>query len=240
MTASTYFFAFVLLLTASSASAQNVGIGVAQPTEALSVAKGINLDHHNENTGTNLTNGLRFGHTTNSGQMVGIGSNRSGVSPLYTLDFYTANTRRMTILGSGQVGIGTAVPNYTLDVAGSIRALYNLRADGDLYASTAYMTGSVNASNNVNAVNSITATNGDIKATNGELSAGGKGVLMNNGAGRMKYTVFTATLSVNSLAPGESRVGHISYGANTFTALPTAYVGNVLTPNGDYYKAMLV
>ena len=36
------------------------------------------------------------------------------------LAFYTNQNRRMTILSTGNVGIGTATPTATLDVAGAI------------------------------------------------------------------------------------------------------------------------
>jgi hypothetical protein len=51
---------------------------------------------------------------------------------------------------------------------------------------------------------------------------------------------YTATLSVTGLGVGSSVAGSISIGAGTFTAAPTAYVGNVITENGEYYKVMLV
>lgn len=87
-------------------------INVPAPTQNLSVAKGINIDHDNENTGINLLNGLRFGHSATLSQTVGISSNRAGASP-FSLDFYTGNTRRMMLLANGQVGIATVPVTYT-------------------------------------------------------------------------------------------------------------------------------
>jgi len=123
-----------------------------------------------------------------------------------------------------------------------------LRSAGSIHAEA----GSVNASTSVNAgtnvtadgsitaTNNITATSGDIVATAVELRADGRGVVMSNNAARQKVVAFTATLSVTGLASGSSVTGSIAIGAGTFTATPTAYVGNVITENGEYFKAMLV
>jgi len=218
-----------------SGYSQNVGIGVPDPTEALSIWKGINIDHLNQNDGTSLVNGLRFGNTATTNQMAGISSNRAGGAPLYSLDFYTANQKRMVILANGAVGINTVPSAYILEVGGTIKTISNVRADGDVIAKDLIASTDITATDG-----DIKATNGDIKATNGQLSAGGKGVMMNNGAGRLKYVTLSATLSVAGLGVGSSVLGHISYSASTFSAIPSAYVGNVITPNGDYFKAMLV
>ena len=228
------------ILISCAGNAQNVGIGVAVPSEALSIWKGMNIDDLNQNDGTGLLNGLRFGNTATTSQMVGISSRRTGVAPLYSLDFYTANQRRMVILANGAVGINTVPSTYIFEVGGTIKTSSNLRADGDVIVNDVIASGVVSAVASVTAGTDITATNGDINAPAGALTAGGKGVLMNNGAGRMKYVQFTAGLSANSLASGASVVGHISYSASTFSALPSAFVANVITPNGEYYKAMLV
>jgi hypothetical protein len=78
--------------------AQNyISISGDPPTLALSVAKGINIDHENLNTVNSLLNGLRFGNTTTANQVSGISSNRAGATGPYSLDFYTANLRPMII-----------------------------------------------------------------------------------------------------------------------------------------------
>jgi len=157
------------------------------------------------------------------------------------------NQRRMIILQSGLVGINTVPTGYFLEVGGTIRGV-TLRSEGSIHAEG----GSVNANTSVNAgtnitadgnitaANNITATAGDIVATNGELRADGRGVLMSNSASRQRVVAFTATLSVTGLGSGSSVTGNIAIGAGTFTATPTAYVGNVITENGEYFKAMLV
>ena len=236
-----------MLLIPIFSFSQNVGIGVVLPTEALSVAKGLNIDDLNQNPGLSLLNGLRFGNTATPLQMVGISSNRAGVTSPFSLDLYTANQRRMIITQSGQVGINIVPTSYLLEVGGSIKGT-SLTSQGSVFADG----GSVNAATSVNAgtnvtadaniiaASNITATSGDIVATAGELRADGRGVVMSNNAARQKVVAYAATLSVTGLASGSSVTGSLAISPGTFTLPPTAYVGNILTENGDYYKAMLV
>lgn len=236
----------ILLFSFFQIKAQNVGVGVTNPTEALTVDRGIKLDNNNENSGIDLTNGLRFGNTISPSQMVGISSNRTGISP-YSLDFYTFNTRRMVIAGNGLVGINTYPTSYYLEVGGTVKG-NTIRSAGSVIAeggsvssSTSINAGtSMTAQTTITAVNNITTSSGDIVATSGDLFAGGKGVVMSNTSSRQRIVTYTATLSVGGLAAGASVTGTISISANTFTGTPTAYVGNVVTENGDFYKAMIV
>lgn len=243
-------FLCVLFFMGSSGAVlaqENVGIGVATPTEALSVARGLNIDFDNQNPGASLLHGLKFGNPSLTSQMTGISSARLGTSP-FSLDFYTGNSRRMMITQGGLVGINAMPTSYFLEVGGTIKGL-TLRSAGSVYAEGGNVVsdGSVSAGTNIIAANAITATAGnitasagDIVATDGELRADGRGVLMSNNSTRQKVVAYTANLSVNSLAPGSSVTGIISINSGTFSAAPTAYVGNVIVENGDYYKAMLV
>ena len=95
----------------------NVGIGVNNPQQNLSVKGGMNIDQAAGN-GNGLTNVLRFG--SSSGEAIGsnrtittAGTNNNG------LDFYTANLNRMAITNGGNVGIGTINPSQKLEVAGN-------------------------------------------------------------------------------------------------------------------------
>ncbi len=235
------FSLIALLLTPSFIFSQNVGIGVPVPTEALSIDRGLNIDNNNQNAGSSLVNGLKFGNTANTIQMAGIGSNRAGATQPFSLDFYTANLRRIIITQNGLVGINAIPGSYFLEVGGTVKGI-TLRSEGSIFAENGSVnaTGSVNAGTNVTAANNITATTGDILATSGELKAGGKGVLMSNNSTRQKVVAYTSTLSVNNLGSGSSVTGNIAISGGTFSGIPTAYVGNVITENGEYYKAMLV
>lgn len=242
-----FVFKLLFFISASCLAQENVGIGVVAPTEALSVGRGLNIDHNNQNTGNTLLNGLRFGSTATNLQMVGISSNRAGATEPYSLDFYTANQRRMIITQSGLVGINIIPTSYFLEVGGTVKG-NTLRSVGSIYAETGSVIAensvtagtSILAGTNITATNNITASTGNIVATNGELRADGKGVVMSNTATRQRVVAYTATLSVTGLGVGSSVTGTIAIAEGTFTTAPSAYVGNVITENGEYYKVMLV
>lgn len=225
----------------------NVGIGGAAPTEALSIDRGLNIDNNNENAGTGLLNGLRFGGTLINSQLAGIASNRAGATEPFSLDFYTSNQRRVIISQSGLVGINTVPTSYFLEVGGTVKGA-SIRSAGSVYAEGGSVVAknsvtagtSISAATNITAGNNLTATSGDIIATSGELKAGGKGVIMSNNSTRQRIVAYTATLSVSNLGVGSSVTGTIAIGGGTFISSPTAYVGNVIKENGEYYKVMLV
>lgn len=89
----------------------NVGIGLDNPQQRLGIRGGVVVDQDNQNTGT-TTNALRFGN--NSGEA--IGSRRSTGTNQHGLDFYTANTLRMTVVNNGNIGIGTSNPQGLLEI----------------------------------------------------------------------------------------------------------------------------
>ncbi|MCU0375294.1 MAG: hypothetical protein MUF24_08305 [Chitinophagaceae bacterium] len=89
----------------------NVGIGLDNPQQRLGIRGGVVVDQDNQNTGT-TTNALRFGN--NSGEA--IGSRRSAGTNQHGLDFYTANTLRMTVVNNGNIGIGTNNPQGLLEI----------------------------------------------------------------------------------------------------------------------------
>lgn len=90
----------------------NVGIGVLNPQQMLSIASGMNIDDNNQNAGT-ITSALRFGSF--SGEA--IGSKRTAGGNQFGLDFYTNSTNRLSITQNGNVGIGVANPQQMLSIA---------------------------------------------------------------------------------------------------------------------------
>jgi hypothetical protein len=94
---------------------QNVGIGVTNPEQPLSVKGGMVIDQTNLNSGT-AANTLRFGSF--SGEAIG-SSRVSGVNQ-YGLDFYTQSQHRMTISNNGNVGIGLINPSSKLEIRGAL------------------------------------------------------------------------------------------------------------------------
>ena len=98
-------------------SVGNVGIGVTDPQQTLSLKGGMNIDQTNLNHGTIDNNILRFG----SGSGEAIGSARGSGDNLYGLDFYAGGLKRMVITNGGNVGIGTSTPQFPLDINGRMR-----------------------------------------------------------------------------------------------------------------------
>jgi hypothetical protein len=256
-------FAFACLLTCFSKAQNNVGIGVAAPSEALSIDRGLNIDHNNQNPGNSLMNAIRFGNAADNTQLVGISSNRTGATP-YSLDFYTANQRRMIITSAGFVGIGMTPLNHYFEVNGTAKA-NTLRSGGSIFADggsvqasqsviagTSISAGtSITAGTNLIATQHVMASNGDVIAYNGDIITNtghiiaggrfigdGKGVVMSNTNNRQKIAHLTATMTA-TMNPGTTLTAVLNIGSQGFTAVSAAYVGNVLVENGEYYKVML-
>jgi hypothetical protein len=90
----------------------NVGIGVPNPQQNLSVNGGLNIDQANGNSGS-INPGLTFGSASGEG----IASNQSGGGTNADgLDFYTSGTARLSITRVGNVGVGTPLPQQNLSV----------------------------------------------------------------------------------------------------------------------------
>ncbi len=121
-----------------SSLAQNVGIGIDAPTQKLEVAgniKGNAFYTTAVGIGVTLLNyklhlhdGL-FGITNSTDNVswsFGYSSSTNGVT------FHHNGGARMTLLNSGNVGIGNPAPAYKLDVNGNIHAETNAVIDGNV------------------------------------------------------------------------------------------------------------
>ena len=96
----------------------NVGIGTVTPLQTLEVNGSIGINH-------NVVGGYTF--HTNTGAL------RAGIHSLggnHLLFKAGANNERMRLLASGELGIGTSTPGYTLDVAGDINFTGEIRKGG--------------------------------------------------------------------------------------------------------------
>jgi hypothetical protein len=121
-------------LTGSVPAASLTSVPVASLTGTLptnvfpanvALAGALNLDvngTYGSNPGTVRSNALTFG-TGGAGSGEGIASKRVGNNP-YDLEFFTGFVNRMTILASGNVGIGTTNPANLLVVGGSASPAY--------------------------------------------------------------------------------------------------------------------
>ncbi|HRG22556.1 MAG TPA: hypothetical protein PLQ57_16060, partial [Saprospiraceae bacterium] len=94
----------------------NVGIGVFDAGQKLSVAGGITVDQSAQNNG-GLDNALKFGGD-NSGSL--IRSNRLTATNQLGLDLVTNFNSRLSITNAGNIGLGTTSPVNRLDVEGGV------------------------------------------------------------------------------------------------------------------------
>ena len=94
----------------------NVGIGVFDAGQKLSVAGGITVDQSAQNNG-GLDNALKFGGD-NSGSL--IRSNRLTATNQLGLDLVTNFNSRLSITNAGNIGLGTSSPVNRLDVEGGV------------------------------------------------------------------------------------------------------------------------
>ena len=113
----------------------NAATLVATATAGASI---IDADGFGQNAG-GPTPGLRFGGGS-SGE--GIASNRVIGLTKFGLDFYTNFTRRMSILQSGQIAVGTTNPGAQLGVVGSSNAFPAIYSQGGAAASGSGQNGS--------------------------------------------------------------------------------------------------
>jgi hypothetical protein len=100
----------------------NVGIGTNTPADPLSVSTPIN------SYGFTHTDG-----TVKLGSYITSGGGFLGTSTNHNLYFMTNFSTKMTVLQNGNIGIGTATPNYLLDVNGRGRLRHNGASAGMWY-----------------------------------------------------------------------------------------------------------
>jgi hypothetical protein len=118
---------------------------LSSPVFRLSKSRGTQAVPTDVQTGDQLgsiafhgrSGGLNFG-TAEINALVD-GAFASGQRPPSRLEFWTqsvagASAARMVVRSDGRVGIGTATPSETLDVAGNVKATGNITADGTIAA----------------------------------------------------------------------------------------------------------
>ena len=109
----------------------NIGIGTISPNYELHIEDIISntsfLQFTTGTTGSGASNGFKIGVDTDDAVYIRQYKN----DHIY---FYTNNTRKMTILNSGNVGIGTDSPGYALEIESNV-ANYLLHLDGGVDSS---------------------------------------------------------------------------------------------------------
>jgi hypothetical protein len=100
----------------------NVGVGTTDPSEKLHIVGDLKV-------ATNADAGvIHFGDTSDETKIVGYDSSDSNTR----FDFFTSGSKKLTILDSGNVGIGTDSPSEKLEVDGNIKLSGNLDIEGSV------------------------------------------------------------------------------------------------------------
>ena len=199
----------------NSSLAQNVGIGIAAPTQKLEVLgniKGSNL-FATASIGVGTLSPLYKLHVydgsfaiTNSSDDVTWTTNYNSSGNYFNISYN--GTSRMALLNTGNVGIGNTTPAHKLDVNGSIHAENNAVIDGNL-----------------------TVNNG-------------KGIIQNvHGADQLKYYTRTATFGAILGGFDLSAEGSIGFASAGFTSPPKVFVGDIVSTGGtvgELYRVQLV
>jgi len=120
----------------------NVGIGTTSPSSPLNIRSTGNRQIHLSDTSDSTTQGLFLGYDSAGNVLSYIGSsyNSDGSRIDFRMKGLAEGDSKMSILGSGNVGIGTTSPAKKLDVAGEIQGTNffaetyrSARTDGDIY-----------------------------------------------------------------------------------------------------------
>ena len=128
-------------------SSGNVGIGTTSPNHKLDIYSNENVPlrvHRPNNANLDSSGAWGIGFSTRSDGNNSVTDTRAGIFSYYNGNLFlaAANTSivadpdayaRLTILNSGNVGIGTTSPSYKLDVAGTTRSGSRLTLDSAFY-----------------------------------------------------------------------------------------------------------
>ena len=201
----------------------------------------IDADGFGKNAG-GPTPGLRFG---GGGSGEGIASNRVIGLTRFGLDFYTNFTRRMSVLQSGQVAVGTASPGAQLGVVSSSNAFPAILAQGGAAPSGSGQNGSdgIDAEGNSGDQTSGSTTGGvGISGFGGSGSAkGGAGGVFTGGG--VTNCVFCSGDGIDVFAGGPTEQfgpkaaffdGDIEVNGSVFNNAASIIIDHPLDPANKY------
>lgn len=258
------FAAILAILLIIQSQAQNVGIGISNPPELLSVNGTTLIDAGNENNGSFLSGKiLKFGTLGNSG----IGSNKQSTPSRYGLDFFTKGVPRLSIDTNGNVGInsdpllafkltlngngyagalaiGTTTPdfiNYKLDINGDARTRADQYVNQDMWIDR-----------NLD-VDGISNFGGDLTLTanffsnsnatiNGNVTVGGD-ITTNSGNGLVRSASSTQQVisyPIGSVSFGNAGAGYttdVTFAfSNVFATAPRIAIAQVTGATGNFER----
>ena len=129
----------------SDTSTGNIGIGTTAPASRLHISGSTDATQRIIVNGSGNNSSLHFNYNGSNVGFINSYQNSElniGTSVSAFVNFYTNNTERIRIAASGNVGIGTTNPVYTLDVNGSFNALtsgvYLTYNSGIIYHGSSY------------------------------------------------------------------------------------------------------
>ncbi len=231
----------------------NVGIGTGAPTNLLSLGGTAARTIWMERNTTAATAGQ--GLTLSSGGAIagtadlagGDLTLKSGISTgtgTSAMHFYTATagstgtadnapTEKMTILGNGNVGIGTATPNSILDIiknqnANTLFSIQNTTA-GTTAQTNVIVKNDSNLLNEIGIFSSSTTAYGSIASGDAYLysNTAGLNLMANNASGVIKFATGGSSEKVRIDSSGNVGIGTAAPTANLTIAQGTSGVGTV-------------
>ena len=207
----------------------NVGIGTASPSGRLHLVQPT----ADSNIGTVIQNGSRQ-------YTIGI---RGDTSNSFVIQDDTAVAFRMVINTAGNVGFGTSLPTYRMDIGGSLRATSGDITLGSLLTSTANVTtGTVGTlvSSNVNATtvsgSTVVATTytGGSMSLSGNLTLAGTLTTVNITTTNISETnVSAGTVNATNIGVTTQTVGTSRITTSLLAVGNSNTVGNIFTTGGN-------
>lgn len=253
-----YVLTFILFSFMGSLAAQYTGINTTAPITSLHVKSATESVLTVENStplNSNVKTGILFANDIEGpsifkyvGAIKTIGTGESSARlGLFTYASTTPSSliERLSILGNGNVGIGTTAPGYDLDVSGTTRlngnvgintspsGSYGLSVLGSTRLYSDLRVDGILNPNNTLSIGNNTTIEGTLTVQNG------KGIVRSTSGTQMKIKRGTINLGVANFGAGATLTsGVLSFGED-FAAV-TVTVGQCVSGTGDWAKVLVV